>query len=67
MALAVAPPRRRRALLAPTVLRKLGMLGSAESRPMIRTIVAETLAFIREAIESPPASAFKSETAIKDR
>jgi hypothetical protein len=55
------------ALLAPTVLRKLGMLGSAESRPMIRTIVAETLAFIREAIESPPASTFKSETAIKDR
>jgi predicted dienelactone hydrolase len=41
------------ALLAPIVLRKLGMLGAAESRPMIRTIVEETLSFIAEAMEPP--------------
>ena len=44
------------ALLAPMVLRKLGMLGTADSRLMFRTMLTETLEFIQEATEAahPP-------------
>jgi hypothetical protein len=44
------------ALLAPKVLRLLGMLGSAESRPMLKTIIDESLAFIRERLLVQPAA-----------
>merc|ERR1719498_810955 len=46
------------ALLAPMVLRKLGMLGSADSKTTLRTVIAETLDFIQEsttARQVPPA------------
>jgi dienelactone hydrolase len=44
------------ALLAPMVLRKLGMLGTADSRLMFHTMLTETLEFIHEATEAalPP-------------